>query len=217
MRLLMMLRLVIGQVHQRGEILAEADRIKDGEFSLPGGVVASSRKMMLLIAPTASSPPVLAGFKQQRTLLRMRQQQRQGKCRRQRQREAFVFRQTRRMNLSVSTSSRANLTAFRKFCGGVQPFQFDRVPVGEKFFRGRVAACIELQPKAAAPGFANRKRAFASRIENSFSSRGQPGLARVGELPRLIGRLPRATAPFFPHAPIGAVAVASDGSIRSFP
>ena len=51
------LLLVIRQVHDAGEVLAEADGIHDGEVQPARGRRDSRRRMMLLSAPMASSCP----------------------------------------------------------------------------------------------------------------------------------------------------------------
>ena len=85
--------LVIGQVRQRGEILAQPTGSKMVKLSLPGGVAASSRKMMLLITLNASSPLVLPDSNRMEPCSGTDQRQRRGKRGRAKPCQARVLRQ----------------------------------------------------------------------------------------------------------------------------
>ena len=129
--------LVIRQVHQRGEILAEADRIENGEAQLarrrggqqPENDVVDGRHRLGLAA--------LGRLKKNRAFERIRQRQRHGKSRRAGQRQPFVFRHRLGQRGQIHFQPREFRGVF-EFPRRRPVFPFGRIPFGEKLFRAGV-------------------------------------------------------------------------------
>ena len=191
--------LVIGQVHQRGEILAEADRIKNGEAHLarrrggqqPENDVVDGRHRFGFAA--------LVRLKKNRALERIRQRERHGKIRRPGNASRLSF-GIASASFARSTSSRAEFRRVLELLRRRPVFPNAGMPVGKSLFRRRRWRRGFFRA-AAGWCFSIRLPAPASAIENPL--RALPFWRRAPRKMFLLPpRIPRATGRGFRRAPV---------------